>query len=294
MTLLAGGALTGNQSLGGLRRLIAQPPAKGVHLYWLLDQSALPQSDWLARQIGRAEWIDLLAGKSEDRLNGASPIVVDAAGQSDVANLRLADQLNGAGRFANAIGLLGSTLPIEELQATLAQRARVDLPGNLEAVLRYFDTRALPLLPRLLSPIQYANFLVGVQSWSYLDRRGAVQSLPPAATESAMPAQAPIRLAFDDAQEAMLINDGLTDAVIDLLLTQQHPAVQELPPPEQFDLIDPLVDAARTGGLREPFEVLAFVGKAFVEGVEFSRSDLWRARVNDYLQQRCSIDEVFA
>lgn len=293
MTLPALGAVTANESLGALRQLIARPSTERSRPYWLLDQSALPQRGWLGRNIGRAEWIDLLGGASQDRLNGASPIIVSAVGRNEAANLHFAEQLYGVGRFANAIGLIDSELPIAELQATMGRRARVDLSGNLEAVLRYFDTRTLPLLPKLLSASQYANFMEGLQRWAYLDRWGDVNSLPPA-DASVVPAAASNRLVLDEAQEAMLIDDGLTDAVIDLLLTQQHPAVQERSPPEQFDLIDPWVDAARAVGLREPFEALAFVGKAVAEGTEFCRSEWWRTRLNDYLQQRCSIEEVFA
>ena len=291
MTLPRHDAVAADGSLDVLRGLIAETPKNGAGLYWLLDQSALPQHGWLASQIGKARWIDLLGGESEGRFNGASPIIVSLAGQSERANLQLAEQLYRAGRFANAIGLISSPLAHAELQATLCKRARIDLPGKFEAVLRYFDTRTLPLLPRLLSPSQYASFIGNIPRWTYIDRWGVIQTLPPAAVSDA---PAPTRLELDDAQEAMLIDDGLTDAVIDLLLTQQHRAVQELSPPAQFDLIDPWVDGARTAGLCEPFEALGFVDKALFEGTAFSQSESWRGRLNDYLQKRCSIEEVFA
>ena len=63
----------------------------------------------------------------------------------------------------------------------------------------------------------------------------------------------------------MLIDDGLTDAIIDRLLTQQHVALIEASPPEQFEIIDPLVNAARTAGVDDHAEVFAFVVKSLQE-----------------------------
>lgn len=276
-----------------LRELIAQQRAEGEQLYWLLDQSALPQSQWIARHIGGADWIDLLSGESERHFNGASPIIVDAFGASEHASLRLADELYRVGRFANAISLITSPLPIARLQAEMHQSVRIDLPGNLEAMLRYFDTRSLPLLPRLLLPQQYAALLQGIKRWSYLDRWGAMRHMPTVALSNTS-TLVPSRIALDEAQEAALIDDGLTDAVIDLLLTQGHPALLDLSPPAQFEAIDPLVIASRGFGLGEPFETLAFVGKALGEGIEFSHGERWRGLLSAYRGQRSSLDEVFA
>jgi Domain of unknown function (DUF4123) len=288
--------MTATASPHALRDLIAQHPAAGAgtQLYWLLDQSALPQDGWLRRQIGGADWLDLLSGRSETQLNGASPIIVATPDSDAPIRRHVADEIYRVGRFANAISLIETPLSISDLQAALRQRARIELPGNLEAVLRYFDTRTLPLLPRLLTPDQYARFAQGIASWTYLDRKGALQRLPLATLPQVGKANVQQRLQLDEAQEAMLIDDGLTDAVIDLLITQNHPALNDRTPPEQFDAIDPWVQAARGLGLCEPVEALAFVGKTLAEGIAFSHTEPWRQRLNAYRQKRCSIEEAFA
>ena len=63
----------------------------------------------------------------------------------------------------------------------------------------------------------------------------------------------------------MLIDDGLTDAIIDQLLRQQHEVLIEASPPEQFEIVDPLVQAARSAALDDHAEVFAFVVKALQE-----------------------------
>jgi Domain of unknown function (DUF4123) len=288
--------MTATASPHALRDLVAQHPAAGAgtQLFWLLDQSALPQGGWLRRQIGGADWLDLLSGRSETRLNGASPIIVATPDSDAPIRGYVADELYRVGRFANAISLIETPLSISDLQAALCQRARIDLPGIFEAVLRYFDTRTLPLLPRLLTADQYARFVLSIASWTYLDRKGALQRLPLAAVPAEGKAYVQHRLQLDEAQETMLINDGLTDAVIDLLITQSHPALHDRTPPEQFDAIDPWVQAARGFGLCEPVEALAFVGKTLAEGIAFSHTEPWHERLSAYRQKRCSIDEAFA
>jgi hypothetical protein len=279
-----------------LRSLVARAESTGAGMYWLLDQSALPQQGWLRRNIGAASWVDLLSGESETALNEASPVIVRAVRGTGHANTtsQFADQLYRTGRFANAISLVESALPIHELQTTLRDRAHVELPGQFDAVLRYFDTRTLPLLPRLLTPLQYAQFTDQISRWFYLDRQGAVQCLPPAAPLLAAQSHASIRLVLDEDQEAMLIDDGLTDAVIDLMLTQRHTALLERSPPEQFDVIDPLVSAARAAGLHEPFEALGFAAKALEEGADFSQREPWQGRLEQYRQKKCTIEQALA
>jgi hypothetical protein len=288
--------MTASQAHQTLRSLIAQAQSDGTGLYWLLDQSALPQQGWLRRNVGAARWLDLLGGTSEATFNGASPVIVRAVGATtDTGTTRwFADELYRTARFANAVSLLDSPLPIDELQTTLRDRARIELPGKLEAVLRYFDTRTLPLLPRLLTQIQYAQFTDGIRRWSYLGRHGVVQCLPAAAPPPTVQSPAPSRLVLDETQEAMLIDDALTDTVIDLMLTQRHTTLLDLSPPEQFDVIDPLVCAARAAGLCEPFEALAFAAKALAEGADFSQREPWLGRLKQYREKQCSIAEAFA
>ena len=286
----------GDQPLDALRSLLAQEQSGGAPWYWLLDQSALPQRGWLRRHVGRAQWLDLLSGKSETAFNGATPVLVRATGTTAGAATTdsFVGELYRVGRFANAVSLLSSALSIDDLQTALCERSRIDLPGNLEAVLRYFDTRTLPLLPQLLTPSQYSAFTRDIQRWVYLDRWGAVQCLPTATLLRGESLPAPIRLKLDDVQEAMLIDDGLTDAVIDLMLTQRHTALLDRSPPEQFDTIDPLVRAARSAELTEPFEALAYAATALAEGVDFSQREPWLSRLKQYREKRCSLEEAFA
>jgi hypothetical protein len=264
----------------------------GVHGYWLLDQSSLPQGAWLKRLVGHGLWVDVLSGKSETAFNGASPVLVSASGAC--ATPQFVKSLYRTARFANSVSLIDSELTLGELQVVLCENARIELPEAFEAVLRYFDTRTLPLLPRLLHPLQYAAFMRASSRWAYLDRWGEPRFMPAAQPLSQEQASQPGRLVLDEAQETQLIDDGLTDAVIDMLLTQHHPALSELTPPEQFDVVGPLVKNAEAAGLTEPPQAFAFVATALEHGASFDQREPWSSRLKQYRAQQCSLEAVFA
>jgi Domain of unknown function (DUF4123) len=275
-----------------LHQLASESRPDGVRAYWLLDQSSLPQGSWLKRLVGQTAWVDVLSGESEIAFNGATPILVSASGAC--ATPHFVEAVCRAGRYANSVSLIDSALNLHELRDLLHQNARIELPDAFEAVLRYFDTRTLPFLPQLLHALQYAVFMRSILRWAYLDRRGQLKFMPTAqSSPDAQDAQR-MRLVFDEKQEAQLIDDGLTDAVIDMLLTQQHIALQELSPPEQFDVIDPLIQRARAQEMTEPLEAFAFVAGALEQGVDFNQREPWLSRLRQYRAKQCSLEEVFA
>lgn len=287
--------MTSNSSITAtlaLNQLAAEARSDGVYGYWLLDQSSLPQGAWLKRLVGQGRWVDVLSGPSETTFNGATPVLVTARGAC--ATPHFVEALHRTARFANSVSLIDSELELDELQVVLCQNARVELPEAFEAVLRYFDSRTLPLLPQLFYPRQYAAFMRSISRWTYLDRWGQPQLMPSAERSFQELSVGSVRLVLDEKQEAQLIDDGLTDAVIDLLLTQHHPALSELAPPEQFDVVAPLVQTAKDAGFAEPPQAFAFVATALEHGVGFDQREPWSSRLTQYRAQQCSLEAVFA
>lgn len=265
--------------------------ADGTKAYWLLDQSSLPQGTWLKRLVGQSNWVDVLGGTSEATFNGATPILVTASGAC--ATPRFVEALYRAGRFANSVSLVHSALNLAALQDLMHQSAHIELPDAFEAMLRYFDTRTLPLLPQLLSAPQYAAFMHSISHWAYLDRWGQLKFMPAARPSPEKREAKRMGLVLDEKQEAQLIDDGLTDAVIDMLLTQQHPGLQALSPPEQFDVVEPLIQSARAQGLTEFLEAFAFAANALEQGGDFNQREPWLSRLKHYRAKQCSLEEVF-
>lgn len=236
--------------------------ANNENAYWLLDRSALP-ADWCSRYAPAQPWIDLLRGDGFPQKNAVTPVLVEVQDNpkkfQDFIGIIHRDV-----KYANAVALITTPLDMSALQKTLCCRSRVELPDKLEVVLRFFDTRSLNVLPAVLTPEQYAQFLKDITAWYYLDRYGEVQCLP-IARRTQEPYLEDARFVLSAKQEAMLIEDGVTDAVIDHLLTQGLGGLLETLPPQQFDTVNPLVQEARQQGKHEYADVFEFVAETFQE-----------------------------
>jgi hypothetical protein len=80
----------------------------------------------------------------------------------------------------------------------------------------------------------------------------------------------------------MLIDDGLVDGVIDQLLDQRHPALRELSPPQQFDTVSPLVEAAGQFGIDDVLDALLFCCAALEHGQGFQTREPWASLLASY------------
>jgi hypothetical protein len=258
--------------------------------YWLLDQSALPAPPWLDAYLEQVAYMGVLQSEVRPALDGASPLLVTCDAASARSH-RFAKQVYAVARFANGVSVLRSSMPLAMLQQALRTRLHVELVGNVSALLRVFDTRTLPALPEILTAEQYKAFMFGMEAWWFLDRRGTMRRMP-SPTADAPLASGPLKL--DEAQEQALVNDGLTDAVIDMMISQRHPALLDLTPPEQFECMQPLVVRAQQMGFRDPPQALAFVAKAMEEGADFHQREPWAGALARFAAGTCQWSEALA
>jgi Domain of unknown function (DUF4123) len=256
--------------------------------YLLIDQSALPNVTSFWSAIDANPWAPILGHRS-GQPDGASPLLVDISAVGTSTSLqRLLRTLGDQGRYANCLSLIQSELSCMQLAQSLHLRSAAELPENLAVVFRFFDTRTLPLLPRLLSAEQYAAFVSCVLVWYYVGRNGDVLLLPPAAEFREQTYASP--LVFTPEQERMLIDDGVSDAVIDCLLDQRHPALQGLSPPQQFGRVNSLLETARGCGITDILDSLQYCYAAFEHGDGFAASAPWADRWADVRSGRISVE----
>ena len=247
-------------------------------LYLLADASGLPRISSLWPRIGALRWASVL-GTEQAQPDGASPLLVDVSeANTSPEQRRMLHALYDRGRYANCFSLLCSDLTLSDLVQALRQRTQAELPDRMSVLLRYFDTRTLPLLPRLLTVAQYASFMTCVRAWHFIDRHGQVQTLQaPLAVTALAEFSAP--MVFDVAQQRLLIDDGNTDAVIDQLIEQRHPALFNSTPPQQFELVSPLVQAAAALGITDFHDVLRYCCTALSQGEGFEQRAPWAERL---------------
>lgn len=271
--------------------LAASADAAAQGLFLLADQSALPRIVSLWPRVSKLRWASLLpSGVAQP--DGATPLLIDVSdiNTTDVPR-RALNELYAHGRWANCLSLLVSAQSFDRLTGALSERTRAELPDHLNVRLRYFDTRTMPLLLRLLRPAQYAAFMGCVESWHFIDRRGLLHTMP--APESRNASSAPFApLVFDAAQERMLIDDGTTDAVIDQLLEQHHPAFCDATPPQQYEMISVLVNAARKLKIDEVRDVLLYCCAALEHGSHFEQRPPWSERLAQHRRGSMTLEEA--
>ena len=260
-------------------------------VYVLADQSALPRIKSIWPWVSRLRWASLLpSGVTQP--DGATPLLMDVSNvASSDATARALDELYAHGRWANCLSLLVSTQPVDRLTVSLSERTRAELPDHMTVLLRYFDTRTMPLLIRLLKPVQYAAFMDCAESWYFVDRLGSLQKMPVAESRQQSFVRYP-PLVFDTAQERMLIDDGTTDAVIDQLLEQRHPAIAGTTPPQQYEMIFPLVNAASALKIDDMRDVFLYCCAALARGSHFERLSPWSERLAWHRQGKMTLEEA--
>jgi len=90
----------------------------------------------------------------------------------------------------------------------------------------------------------------------------------------------------------MLIDDGLADSVIDQLLDQGAPALKGLTPPQQYECIVPLVEAASAWGIGDVIPALYFVNTALEVGRDFHAHEPWASRLQAFLAGKIKLEEA--
>lgn len=251
---------------------LADRPADGGISALLLDPSgtASPAAYW---PLPPGTSFEPLLPGSAVQPDGGTPLLIDVSDcGASPAGRRWLETVSSAARFANAISIVHSALTLSQLAAALRERTGAILPEGLRVVLRFFDTRVAPLLPRLLEPAVYDSFMACATQWWYLNRWGVPEQLAPAATTSAF--VGPLR--FDAEQEALLISDGLCDGVVDQLLELRHPAMAGLLPPEQYERVKRWADAAARWNIDDVLAVTEYCCAAHEYGEHFADESRWR------------------
>ena len=263
----------------------------GERLYLLLDQSGVPGIAMLWPEIKGLPRACIL-GLEHAQPDGASPLVVDVSDKDSSRTVaRTLERIYAQARFANALSFICSRLPLDEVTNALCERTKVELPDQMSVLLRFFDTRTLPLLPRLLTTAQYAAFVSAFSSWHYVDRYGQLIPMQGSVSQGeAAIFKAPLILNVE--QERLLIDDGTADAVIDQLIDQRHPVFAGTSPPQQYDMIAPLVEAARKVGISDLHEVLLFCCAGLTQGRDFEQRPPWAERLAQHRRGAISLQEA--
>ncbi|MFN3415507.1 MAG: DUF4123 domain-containing protein [Caldimonas sp.] len=252
------------------------PPSDGEHRYILVNQAA-----WNAhRTVIQGLWSlprQALLGQGRDACeDGATPFVVPIQGRPDEgARAWPLRALFDSGQWACALHLIDSPLALQDLAHALSERCLACLSDGQEMLLRYFDTRVLAALCEVLQPTQMQDLVSCTSAWWFANRRGEWQRLPSPGAPIEDRFEAPWQ--FDPAQENALLDASQADAMLDLLMRQRQPALQDWSHEQRHSVVRELLLQARNCGLEGTTDLAAYCAVGLAQGVDFALAEPWRS-----------------
>ncbi|RQO48813.1 hypothetical protein DBV14_19330 [Variovorax sp. KBW07] len=147
-------------------------------------------------------------------LAGAAPWLVelDALAQSHEQIEKLLAHCSGR----PMLSFLASRIPVRALAKRWLPLHRVHTSDKQRLLLRFADTRTLPLLPDILLPAQWADIAAPLVHWFFVAREGAMVPLPLPDAEG----DSPSALRLSQVQLDAMVKACEPDAALDMLAEQ--------------------------------------------------------------------------
>jgi len=222
--------------------LVAQPAA-GTTCYLLVDCAFRPQIRRTAGWENRPKR-SLFADVSGDDLDDVAPYLLAIDPAQDAAFVeRIVRRMSGL----PAVSAVHTALSLDALAAHLASFVFVLVdPDEQKFVLRFADTRVLPLLVSALDESQRQRFLGPLREWRYVARDGQVGRLPRCAEGEG--ARGPLLLSAG--QFGFLVDASEPDAILAELRGSDRIPEGLLPSTTYRRLVSELQSATEKGILR--------------------------------------------
>lgn len=189
---------------------------QGHQPYLLLD-SAQAENSHL--QLGRWQvpYESLFEGKPEASVPEIAPLLISLLDLTDEQIEKVCAWAMKLAYQAPCLSWLASPLPAKALANHLRNFHNVKLSEGQSMMLRWYDTRILPIWLACLSPVQAEQFTAGMLSLQYVNRFGDTSSLLNKQTAGALPQNFPLGeplIALTDVQYSMLVDASDLDTLV--------------------------------------------------------------------------------
>ena len=199
----------------------------------------------------RVQYRSLFEGHAEARFIDIAPLLLDMTELPADISDRVIMDAHRLGRTRPCISLLRSDRSLDDLAIHLRAYHLIGLPGQQRMILRWYDTRILPVWWDIMTSAQRRAFAYGVTEWRYFDRYGEERLLPlseelirATATEFA-----PLRLT--ESQYNALLTAAETDVVIAHLRDVIRDELRRVPMVALYPFVEAHLTAARQHGLHD-------------------------------------------
>lgn len=217
--------------------------------YAVVDSAQRPHFNERLAGFG-ARYCSLFDGQAESNLKDITPLLVEYA--KDGTGSELSGEIERLGVARPAVSLVASHLPLQDLALHFRAFHLIKVPqkGRREMLLRWYDTRILPVWLDLLTTAQRKAFLAGIHQWQYFDRFGDLKEwVIPAMPGEKLPALPPLRL--DQDQYARLLDASEPDVAIAQLRRIMPDEMRRVPFRDLFPFISMHLADSRAHGVQQ-------------------------------------------
>ncbi|QAU23562.1 DUF4123 domain-containing protein [Dyella sp. M7H15-1] len=155
----------------------------------------------------------LFEGHAEESLPEIAPLLIDVTVESE-ATQKVIDETTRIGQLKPCVSVLESTLPLFLLTDHFAQFHLIERPDGQSMLMRWYDTRILPVWLDALTAEQRMFFTRGIAQWTSIDRFGDEQRHPIAESDIETAKRASLPLQLDASQAERLQTASEPDALI--------------------------------------------------------------------------------
>ncbi|QRN55030.1 DUF4123 domain-containing protein [Dyella caseinilytica] len=155
----------------------------------------------------------LFQGHTEESLPELAPLLIDITRHNDDSQ-RLHDEIIRIGQKKPCLSKLAASAPLMTMAEHLRQFHLVHMPNGRTMLMRWYDTRILPVWLDILSPDQRAFFTQHIVQWSSIDRFGVEQQHSITLSGGVTPQTITAPLQLDVAQAQTLLAANEPDTLI--------------------------------------------------------------------------------
>lgn len=239
-------------------------PETPTQIYVLIDAAQF-QPIWpaLKQRHKSVQWLSLLEKTGSAAAIKAGPLLLLINEQ----HISMLEWLLSESKNHYFLSWMTSNLPFNELRDHLSGLLDVEIEDAGNWVMRYFDTRILPVWYGVLSDDQKAHVNAPIQDWGYIDRFGHTQHIKGAGKNSAPPPQT---FKLTPAQENILLAAAYPDAILQQLHNNENADLMALAKEQQYPYIAHQIQKAQTQYQIEAMpDMILYCSLALAEGETF-------------------------
>ncbi|RAS08794.1 DUF4123 domain-containing protein [Cupriavidus alkaliphilus] len=213
--------------------------------YFVIDSSQQPGYHKRLERNG-ISFRSLFLGSAEESLQDIAPLLVEIPSEPMQIRSFVGSEIARIASRRPCISLLESKLDIDTLAYYLRQFHTIDLPEGRRMILRWYDTRILPVWWAVLDEPQKKAFSREVVNWKYYDRFGDQLALLLPTCDDSM---ASCQISLSASQYQGLLEAAEPDVLISHLRNILRDELRRIPPRRLYPFVRDHLKMARNCGL---------------------------------------------